>query len=199
MNKKIIGILVCMLVATVAVLPAAGIVKMGTTKNSSDNTLEREINEPAGHAPEPATATKTSYLSIPAAAFTPRNNDMYVKNEGYYLTGEGFFVAPVYLPHGATVTNLSYYWKNEAPACTRLHLSRNYMDGTAEEMANTWIDGSIHGNGVTWTDRIDYAEIDNSLYSYFLEIGIGPDMFCYGVIIEYTYTSGDGSEDMPSS
>jgi hypothetical protein len=200
MNSKMVGILVCMLVATVAVLPASGIFTMGATKKmessfNSDDSLERKISEPNDPVPEPAT-TEIDYLSIPAAAFTPRNNDMYVKNEGYYLTGEGFFVAPVYLPHGVTVTNLSYYWKNEAPACARLHLSRNYMDGTAEEMANTWISGNVHGNGFSWTDRIDYAEIDNSLYSYFLELGIGSDMRCYGVTIEYTHTSGGNSEDM---
>jgi hypothetical protein len=203
MNNKIVGILVCTLVAVVAVLPASGIMTIGNTKSvensfSSDDALDREISETDEPIPEPA-ATKTDYLSIPAAAFTPRNNDMYVKNEAYYLTGEGFFVAPVHLPQGVTVTKLTYYWRNEAPASARIHLSRNYMDGTAEEMANTWINGSVHGNGVSWTDRIDYAEIDNSLYSYFLELGVGPDMRCYGVIIEYTHTNGGNSEGMAYS
>ena len=205
MNKKIVGILVCMLMIAVAVLPATGIMTISNTKPvessfSSDTELEQEAkdslekNEPY-EKPMPA-ATKTGHLSIPAAAFTPRNNDIYVKNYGHDLTGEGSFVAPVYLPHGATVTNLTYYWRNEIAASARAHLSRNYMNGTADELANVWIDGAVHGNGVSWTNNIDFAEINNSLYSYFLELGICPEMGVYGFKIEYTYTTGGSSEDM---
>ncbi len=198
MKKKILGIFVCMLLIATAVLPASGIMTISTTKKvecslSSDVAEESsveivsKIEEQGDTTPRPA-ATKTGYLSIPAAAFTPRNNNTYVENYGYRLSGEVFFVAPVNLPHRATVTNLTYYWINEAPASARLHLSRSYMNGSIDEMANAWISGS--GNGSSWDDTIDYADIDNSLYSYYLEFFIGPDMGCYGVIIEYTYTSG---------
>jgi len=199
MKKKTVVILVCALLIAAAVLPAAGIINISNTKPAEnsfdfDAASEREISEPDDPEPEP-TATKTGYLSIPAAAFTPRDNDMYVKNEGYQLTGEGFFIAPVYLPNGATVVNLTYYWRNEVSASARAHLSRNYMNGATDELANVWIDGSVQGYGVSWINTIDFAEIDNSRYSYFLELGIGSGMDVYGFKIEYTYKSGGSTED----
>ena len=212
MNKKIVGILICTLLIAVAVIPATSLMTISNKKPvesslSSDIELEQKAkssqkNEPIENDPLPE-GTKTGHLSIPAAAFTPRDNDMYVKNIGHELTGDGFFVAPVYLPQGVTVTNLSYYWRNEMSASARSHLSRNYMDGTADELANVWIDGGVYGNGFTWTENIDFAEIDNSKYSYFIELGIGlcedERMYVYGFIIEYTYETGGSSEEMAGS
>ena len=205
MNKKIIGMLVCMLLIAVAVLQATGIMTIRSNKLvdnslSSDNELVQEAEEPIVKSepdetePLPA-GTKTGYLSIPAAAFTPRRNITYVKNLGYDLTGDDLFVAPVYLPQDSTVTNVTYYWRNSASASARAHLSRNNMDGTEDEMTNVWIDGGVSGNGFDWNNQIDFAEINNSKYSYFIELGVLSDMGVYGFIIEYTYKIGGSSED----
>ena len=207
MKTKIIGILVCTLVTAAAVLPAAGIMNISNTKpaNSyidSDTVLEQgiedssEIDEPDNPAPMPR-CTLTGYLSIPPAAFTPRNHDTYFENKGFILYGDDDdpeFVAPVYLPHGATVTNITYYWINEAPASFRLYLYRNHMNGITDEMALVWVLDS--GTGSSWTDEIDYADIDNSLYSYYIRTSLITDMGCYGVVIEYSYTRGSSSVSM---
>ena len=200
MKKKFVGTLVCMLLITAAVLSATGIM-INSSSNVADSyidhktLLDNEISEPAEPAPEPA-VTKTGYLSIPAAAFNPKYNDVYYKNSGYHVTGQAYFVAPVYLPHGVTVKKMTYYWVNEVPASAWLFLSRNYMDGTTEDMANAWIDGGVTGNGNDTTDKIDYPEIDNSLYSYYLELCLDVGMGCYGVIIEYNYKCGSSSQDI---
>ena len=204
MIRKLVGILVSTLLIAAAVLPAVGIINISNNKpvNSyidSNNVLEQEIedsqgiNEPDEPLPRPP-CNKTGYLSIPAAAFTPRNNNTYIENKGYLLYGKDMFVAPVYLPHKATVTNITFYWINEATASFRLYLYRNHMNGITDEMALVWVLDS--GTGSSWTDEIDYADIDNSLYSYYLEIGIFQYMGCYGIIIEYTYTSGSSSVSM---
>lgn len=204
MQKKIIGVFFSMLLTVAAVLPAAGIINISNTKPvdsyiSSDTVLEQEIedsseiDEPDETVPMPH-CTKTGYLSITAAAFTPRTNNSYVENDGYLLYGEDNFVAPVYLPHKATITNLTYYWINEAPASSLIYLYRNQMNGDVDEMAYAWCCGE--GTGSDWTDEIYYAEIDNSMYSYYVEISIIPGMGCYGVVIEYTYPKGSSSVSM---
>jgi len=180
MQKKIIGVLISMLLTLAAVLPAAGIINISNTKSvdsyiSSYAFIELEIedstekNEPDNPEPLPH-GTKIGYLSIPAAAFTPRTDNSYVENSGYLVYGDDNFVAPVYLPHKATVTNLTYYWINEAPASSILYFYRNQMNGSVDEMAYAWCCGE--GTGSDWTDEILYAEIDNSMNSYYIEISI---------------------------
>jgi hypothetical protein len=63
------------------------------------------------------------------------------------------------------------------------------MDGTKEVMANTASSGG-GGVGSSYDDTIDYNDIDNSLYSYYLTLDIlstSGQVWCYGVIIEYNY------------
>jgi len=202
MKKEIVGILVCTLLIAAAVLPVAGVMTIDKSKikekilgfdDAKVSSADDVIN------PEPL-ATKTGYLSIPAAAFEVKSDSDTYTNLGYEVYGAGskslIFSAPVQLPHEATVTKVTFYWKDISLKDGSLKLMRNLMDGTTENMAEVTTVGNS-GVGSSYDDTIDYAEIDNSLYSYFLEMELfGEIVSSYGAIIEYTYESGGSSEDM---
>lgn len=130
---------------------------------------------------------KAGYVSIPAAAFTPKNNGMSWTNDGYQVTGSYRFIASVQLPHNAIVTKLSFYWKDVAHADVSLALVRNNMDGSYDLMALAWTTGAS-GNGVSYDDTIDNALILNSQYSYYLSVSLqDAELYCNGAIIEYSF------------
>lgn len=136
---------------------------------------------------------KTSYISIPAAAFTPRNTPSGRVNDGYMLSDSagGTFYAPVQLPHGATVTGMTFYWwdsSSEAVTCTlRLDAmgQAGYFDTPMAQVVSTGSSGSGFGS----TGSISYATIDNAHYIYYLKWEIpGSSLGGRGVVIDYTIT-----------
>ena len=137
----------------------------------------------------------TSYLSIPAAAFVPQYNySAQTYNGGSLvrtLSGSyDIFNAPVQLPHGATVTKMTVYWyDNYAGGDGTIALRRSSFSLFPFTMAEVTTSGSGgNGNGVDST--IDYAQIDNSQYTYYLTAQLPTDgtdyVGLYGVVIEYT-------------
>jgi hypothetical protein len=194
MRKKILGIFVCMLVMTAAVVSAAGIINIATPRNVDNHlntdTIEKESNEESlikeEQDPQPL-ATKTGYLSIPAAAFTPTDDTTSWHNTGTQLHGQYFFIAPVYLLNGATVTKVTFHWRDDAATYDGvLTLTRNNMDGSCHQLASTPTSGNS-GYGISYDDTIDYALIDNSIYSYHFVCTLDTDIWLNGVIIEYNY------------
>jgi hypothetical protein len=187
MKVKIVCILVMTLLIASA-LPAVGIMNIG-------NTTKTEPNDP-----QPA-ATKTDYLSVPAAAFIPSDDSTTYHNFGTWLAGEwGAFCAPVYLPNGATVNKVTFYWHDSSVAGDAwLTLIRYPFSGYDEFMAEVYSSGNA-GSGFSEDNTIDYAVIDNIGYSYFLWVEI-PDLlytiYYNNVLIEYTYeTGGSSGEDI---
>jgi len=206
MRKKIIGIFVCMLLMTTAVVSAVRILNIAspreTDKHISTDTIEKESNEKSviieeqddDNPPQPL-ATKTGYLSIPAAAFTPVDNYCKWYNNGREYEGTGSAIAPVFLPHKAEVTKVNFYWYDTNPSVSGiLSLCRSKMDGFEEKMAQAYTD--VGGYGISYDDTIDYKEIENDIYCYYLKVGVGYDYHTCGVIIEYTYKSIVSSENI---
>ena len=201
MNKKTIGILICMLLIAAAVLPVAGIMTVRNTKRverslSSDKVIKQNIedpliiNEKEDPTPQPG-IIKTGYLSIPSADFVPFDHTIQYYNYGNYLTGEwASFFAPVYLPHEAKVTKLTFYWEDHSTTYdTELNFNRYPFGGANELMASVKSSGNT-GTGSSQDITIDYADIDNSGYCYFLHLFI-PDIiytiFYDSAVIEYEY------------
>ena len=196
MKKKIIGIFVVMLVMTSAVISVAGIMNNSSTKKiekpvSADATIEQnvedspEINEPNENIPMP-TAANTCYLSVPAGAFIPISEYESYTNWGYTVYGNAKFIAPVYLPDGATVTKLSYHWTDSSTQLNgHLSLCVNYMTDWFNIMADVYSSGS-NGVGNSFDNTIDHATIDNIHQSYYLYLITHPQVACNGAIIEYT-------------
>ncbi len=147
---------------------------------------------------------KTSYVSVSTAAFIPEsyNTSTYVdyQNEGYYLvnqdSGSQWFVAPVQLPHGATVTDLQVGWLDGSDVSATVYLRRRSMIDVTESgvtMAQVTSVGTFGTTqeGVWNDDTIDHATIDNEHYTYYLDVGMqdsAEDIKLYGVVIEYTIT-----------
>ena len=171
----------------VVVLPAAGIMNIGHTTTT----------EPSD--PQPA-ATKTGYFSMPAAAFNPVQDTVSFSNAGNYVSGDGPLIAPVYLPHEATVTKLTFYWADYNGGHNgRIFLVRYPMSGNNQVMAEAHTSGSS-GDGSSYDDTIDNPKIDNALFSYFAVFDITDTLVvCYNVQIEYTYETVISSEEMANS
>jgi hypothetical protein len=208
MKGKIISILIMTLLIAATVLPAAGIITITTKKVekplSHDTIIEQEledtpeINKPDGTT-SPRTATKTGYLSVPAAAFIPEKNTVEYFGFGSFLEGIGWFYTPVYLPHEATVSEVNFYWSDLSVGIdTKLILVRYPMGGAEEEMALVETSGSS-GDGFSIDNTIDFADIDNAGYSYFLGVGLHDDITYFNALITYTYETGGGSGDMDNN
>jgi len=147
---------------------------------------------------------RTSYVSVSTAAFIPElgNDGGHVEydNYGYYLQNEAssaeWFVAPVQLPHGATVTELRVGWRDGSNTQSTVYLRRRSMidvTGTFETMAQVASVGSLGGDqeGVWSDDTIDNAAVDNEHYTYYLEVGLhdlAEDIQLKGVVIVYQIT-----------
>jgi hypothetical protein len=137
--------------------------------------------------------TETGYVSIPAAAFRPRQDGYDFRNLGTQLINDDgnsdYYVAPVQLPHGATVTKMTFYYSDSSASNASASLRRtNLSSGLFDTMASVDSQGDS-GFGDTVTTAIDPNTIDNYAAAYFLRWML-PDSDTIGiaVLIEYTYT-----------
>jgi hypothetical protein len=135
----------------------------------------------------------TSYLSIPAADFQP-SEDGYnylvdttaVQN---FSSATEHFIAPVHLPHGATITKLTFYWVDNSSSNGNLAMYSNNLQMTQTEMATADSNGQSTAPGSSQDTSIVYAQVDNRLRTYYLWLTL-PDSNVYGIgaVIEYTIT-----------
>jgi hypothetical protein len=213
MQKKIIGIVVCTLLIAATVLPVAGIMIVNNKEEkssfSSDISIEQntdeltEINKPDGTAPQPVT-TKTGYFSIPAAALNPNEDGKRYYNSGQRMgvpTGEGFteFYAPVYLPHESKVTKLTFHWHDLNVEFDIFVTLYNFSIDSGEAAIVSAVTTGSSGYGSSSSSNVYNADIDNSMYTYYLYAWAGLDMYYYYVIIEYTYEVEEISGDLDNS
>jgi hypothetical protein len=150
-------------------------------------------------------------LSIPAAAFTPWKHEGAIgakyENHGRFLKhlgpeavgtlGSYWYVAPVYLPDGVTVTKVTAHWYQESPAALGQFKLQRSKFGTAP-----WVDmavfdsGATSGYGSTSTATINQAVVDNSLYTYWVlfyipaSLGTSPGSNVWGCGAQIEYSGG---------
>ena len=209
MKKKIFVIFVFMLLIATAIISAGGIIiknNISDSKENQDESVNLKINrmtdvlkkynfmntttdtiiedEPV----DPQTkVTKIGYVSIPATAFVPYDNDVYWITNGNIIHGDGTVYAPVYLPHEAEVTMIEFYWKDEDPSADiGAILFRSSLDSNKVELAEAWSSGSS-GNGKSSDNIIDYPKIENNIYTYYMSSYVKDSIGIYGVIIRYNY------------
>jgi len=135
---------------------------------------------------------QTGYVSVSAAAFRPQEDGYDFTNSGWRIMNingsSDYYYAPVQLPHGATVTRMTFHWYDTSSAVGNAYLRRSSMDATWNTMPNA-ITSGIGGAGSSFDDDILNATIDNSQYAYYLHwILPGTTVHGYGVVIQYTYT-----------
>jgi hypothetical protein len=133
----------------------------------------------------------TGYVSVPAAAFRPGSNAHDYFNTGWsagagVLTGSALLFAPVQLPHGATVTKVTlYFYDGDTSDELTVELFRSDHDQSPNSMA---VVNSVNPGSSEYDDSINYATIDNSLYSYYMKLTArSTSMWLNSVIIEYTF------------
>jgi hypothetical protein len=152
-----------------------------------------------GRLPTAAAAGGAGYISIPAAAFTPADDALdYVLDEsGLMLETDatsGQFWAPVYLPHGATLSKLTFYRYDMVagglPYCYLRTMSNSWA---TEAIATVCTDNPIY-NGFTsiYTTDFSVPVVDNSQYTYSLQCYLSRQTVTLtsvlvGLRIEYSY------------
>ncbi len=141
---------------------------------------------------------QTSFISVSAAAFQPSMNTWNFRNSGYlletldtYSSGTDFY-ADVQLPHGATVTGMSFSARDYSTVYNAVCvLYRNARDGyNTAPMATASSSGS-EGLSTGHDTSIDLSVVDNSLYAYYLKWSLylspgGGAADGISVVIEYT-------------
>ncbi len=140
----------------------------------------------------------TSYVSIPAAAFTPSQPGYDYSNQGHSIfpnnQSSRFYYAEVQLPQGATVTNFVFQWTDltqTTPTVGSAELFQSQLNGTEVSMASA-VTVSGSGLGFTNDNTINNGIIDNSMYIYYVKLDLTMDaMFfvstiAHGIVIEYT-------------
>jgi hypothetical protein len=137
--------------------------------------------------------TQTAYVSVAASAFAPEEDGYDYQNRGYSLhpqdTSSTDYYAPVQLPDGATVTKMTFCWRDGSASDGKAYLMRTTLAGSAGTMANVNTSGSTGTADCDDDLTISGAGVDNSQYAYYLKWELpDSDVYGYGVIIEYSYT-----------
>ena len=100
----------------------------------------------------------------------------------------GIFYAPLNLPHGATITMMTLDFWNQSSNSEEyiaIYLERSSL--YVYSLMGSVVSNSLGKNSVSTTSFFD-PEIDNSQYTYYIVLDIGDEfLFCYGVLIEFTY------------
>jgi hypothetical protein len=147
-----------------------------------------------------AAAGGAGYVNVPASAFAPASDDInYILDEfGLKLRTDstsGQFFAPVYLPHGASLSKLTFYRydmiEGILPYCYLRTLQSSTFATTA--IAAVYTDDPTYNgwNDISTTEFSDPV-VDNSQYFYSLQCylsRIDESMLSVlvGLRIEYTY------------
>ena len=140
-------------------------------------------------------AARTGYISIPTPAFHSQYSGTAYTDLGWQLYPRdeqgGIFRAPVYLPHGAVVTQMTWHWSDIDPTyngtCT---LYRNPIGSMTEYAMAAASTSGLAGTHLSTTDvTIDYPTVDNADYIYYITLDFPSSFFVhYAAVIEYTYT-----------
>lgn len=141
-----------------------------------------------------AAAPGHGYISVPAPAFRPESHDyQYWITSSWIRNLDGssdYYHAPLQLPHGATLTKLTFFWKDGSSTddgyCQLWQSGLSGGWGVGIASADT--DGDT---GLASSSTVTIAAmgtVDNSQYGYGLTVYL-PDFSveAFGAIVEYTY------------
>ena len=121
----------------------------------------------------------TSYIQIPASSFVRRNYDDNVQVGSFitnYDTVSNILQAPVLLPNGVTITNVTSYWyDNDASLNIYCRLYRDLEDGFVYQIAEVDSSGNPGFNSTVDTTIHFSDTVDNSQYSYYIFLQMPAD------------------------
>jgi hypothetical protein len=132
-------------------------------------------------------------ISVSAFEFIPISYNSEYSCDSTYgvagpLSGNVLGYIPLQLPHGATITNVTYYfYDNSATDYLIFFLRRGY--GTSNYDNMDYASNSPASDTPGWThmsaSSIDYPIVDNNNYHYFIHLNIPSDCRFRYVFIEY--------------
>ncbi len=152
---------------------------------SDDTRIEGTITIP----------TTTRYYSIPTSAWRPSNSNVHFDISGnnnlwtLNFPGDTYFYAPVYLPHGAVVTEFrAWLYDNAIITDFDVYLCRQTGEVT-DQMASITTSGHSFELLQYYNSSIVYPTVDNQNYAYFV-LGIlnSGEQWLNQVLITYTIT-----------
>lgn len=169
-----------------------GKVSIGTTSPTSTLHVEGSFHAQGNIT----TGSKVGYLSIPAAAFTPWNNNMVYTNYGNYLINQAaytdVFMCPVYLPDSVEVTFIYMYFVDNSTT-DDIHIYFRYTDlasGTATNIKNIQSGSVTSPNYQSYNDYLSHV-VSNATKSYMITVHLPPnsgnDVQFYGIRLVYSY------------
>jgi len=138
----------------------------------------------------------TRYYSVAPSDILPKDEDQLwsLVNSRVYpgsATVAQNFVVPIHLPHGAIITSFKVHWyRSDAAAAGNATLNRISSIAGVTEMATAHSNSSA-GNHTVEDTSIASATIDNSAYTYQIELSLDPndapdEIIFYGAIITFT-------------
>jgi hypothetical protein len=144
-------------------------------------------------------SSTTQYLSIPSSAFTPKDSgDGWTGNTtgtARYF-GQSYLFAPVQLPHGATVTELSCGGQDPGTDVKlRFTLRRNRPQVANVDMAVVESTFAATGFETMETSTVASPQIDNSTFNYYVAASpiffdVGTCQSCSVGFCRILYTEG---------
>jgi hypothetical protein len=152
---------------------------------------------PAGVGFEPI-----GYISVPASAFAPQFSDPSIMNVKIdtqlynYGSSVAYFTAPVLLPHGVTIRNVTWYFYDRGTSQMDLELGRynQTIGGVPSYQSITFhLTQGAPGYGIGYASAIYLgATVDNIQWTYILTVSLPPSAthtdyrFQYAVV-EYEF------------
>jgi hypothetical protein len=159
---------------------------------------------------------RTKYINIPGSAFEGIQYNMTYDSGGDWVVVYDYYpheashnvlMAPVNLPHGAQVNELTFYWKDTDPrpydpdsrvsGQGSIELRRTDLSDQSDDVMASALTQGSSGYGSSYDDSIEFATIDNSNYVYYLVLKLpffySPDggstwysVAYNAVVLEYT-------------
>lgn len=103
-----------------------------------------------------------------------------------------YMAAPLNLPHGATITQLTLYYKDNSPKNMSIRL-KAYSGNLEATMAGIYTDEEENIIQSVFDNTVNFSVVDNQNYSYALELDFEPggstNLFLTNVRIDYAYNS----------
>jgi len=145
-------------------------------------------------------APRTHYYSVPCGAFVPGTNVDYVNtygNGGAYINApiSGAMVACVNLPHNATITGFTMYFRDDSTRDITAALGRlDYANGGYSTCASV-SSAEITGYGSKSISEISFPVVDNTAYGYdvaaYCSLWPGGNLRIMGAVITYTINEAE--------
>jgi len=138
------------------------------------------------------------FISVSSFAFKPYSSETIQKYESTWMynggSDLGIFIAPIYLPHNATITKVVFFFYDEVQTQDLiLSLKRlNLYDGSVSAYVALTYSSIDSGYGFV-ESPISETLINNQMYSYILDVDIPggylSSLSLINVRIDYSYPS----------